>query len=431
MLDVQFVKTHAEHVRAGIAAKGEEGKVDDVFRWEEERRRILDQLETLNRTRNLGAREIGRQRSAAESREWLDQVAEMRLLSQQTKALRKELEAVEARLEEALLVLPNLPDSSVPEGKDDTSNVEVKRWGTIPKRDFLPKTHREIGAQLGLWDKERASKIAGHGFVVFKGIGARLHRALIDFMLDLHIREHKYTELCPPFLVDRQSMTGTGQLPKMEFGMYRASSCKDKDFFLIPSAEVPLVNMHREEVRDACELPINYVAYTPCFRREAGTYGKATQGLVRLHQFGKVDLVKLVLPEQSDDAFHQLLIDAEAVLQHLGLPYRVMALCTGQLSFATAKGYAIEVWAAGMGRYLEVATCNHFRDFQARRAHIRFRRRKGAKSEYVHTMNASGVALPRTIIALLENYQTAEGQVVVPEILREYMAGIEVLGFSS
>ena len=394
-----------------------------MLRWEEERRRVLAKLEELERTRELEAQEWTELTSAGEA----GGENELRLLGQEARRLHRKLNWISAKLEQALLALPNLPDASVPPGKDDPSNVEVKRWGDIPRFEFRPRPHWELGPQLGLWDEERAAKLVGRGFVTLKRTGARLRRALVDFLLDVHVDQHKYTELSPPLLTKRESLTGTGQLPRMEAGMYRTSPSTCKELFLSPSGEVPLVNLHCKEVLNASLLPLCYVAHTLCFRRQAGAHGKASRGLVRLHQFDKVDLVKLVLPEQSDGAFRQLLMEVESAVQQLELPYRIMALCSGRLSFAASSGYAVEVWASGMARYVEVASCDHFREYQARRAGIRYRLEGGRKLGYVHTMNASALGVPRTIAAIVENNQTAQGRVVVPSALRRYMGGLEAL----
>ncbi len=315
-----------------------------------------------------------------------------------------------------------MPHKTVPVGKSPRDNVEVRQWGQQPRFDFQPRSHWDLAGDLGIIDFARASKLSGSHFALYRGWGARLERALISFMLDLHTQKHGYTEISPPFIVKRECMVGTGQLPKLEEDMYR---CEEDDFFLIPTAEVPLTNMHREEILKGEDLPLYYCAYTPCFRREAGSYGKDTRGLVRIHQFDKVELVKFVRPQDSEEELEKLVRDAEEVLQTLGLHYRVLSLCTADISFAAAKCYDIEVWAPGERRYLEVSSCSSFGDFQARRAQIRYRPPGGAKAEFVHTLNGSGVALPRAVVALLETYQQKDGSVIIPEPLRPYMGGRE------
>jgi seryl-tRNA synthetase len=339
------------------------------------------------------------------------------------KALDDELKAIEEQLYQLQIRIPNLPHESVPLGKSSEDNVVLKTWGAIPAFEFTPKNHLELNENLKLIDFAGGAKIAGAFFVNFSGKGAKLARALINFMLDLHVDKHGYQEMFPPVVVNRQAMFGTGQLPKLEDDMYRIEA---DDLFLIPTAEVPITNLLANETLRGEDLPIYYTGYTPCFRREAGAYGKDTKGLMRLHQFDKVEMVKFTKPETSYDEHEKLLQNAEEVLQLLGLPYRVLLLCSGDMSFAAAKCYDLEVWAPGVKKWLEVSSCSNFEDFQARRANIRFRREGGGKLEYVHTLNASGLALPRTIIAIMENYQTDEGTVIVPEVLRKYV-GCEIL----
>jgi len=322
------------------------------------------------------------------------------------------------------LIIPNIPHISVKSGTDSTQNTEVLTWGEPKKYSFKPKEHTEVAQDLGILDMARGAKLSGSGFALFRGLGARLERALVNFMLDVHTKEHGYTEFWPPYLVNRATMTGTGQLPKFEEDMYKL---KDDDLFLIPTAEVPVTNIHRDEVLKEEELPLKYTAYTPCFRREAGSYGKDTKGLVRVHQFDKVELVKFSRPETSYEEHEKMLMDAERVLQKLELPYRVLQLCSGDMGFGAAKCYDIEAWAAGLGRWLEVSSVSNFEDFQARRANLRFKRKETGKSELVHTLNGSGLALPRVVIAILENNQNADGSVLVPAALRPYLDGMTVL----
>ncbi|MDZ7271720.1 MAG: serine--tRNA ligase [candidate division KSB1 bacterium] len=420
MLDLKFIRENVELVRQAIHNKRERVDLDRLLELDAERRNILAEVEALKARRNKVSETIAVLKKQGQDTSSL--IREMGQVADRIKELDARLGELEEDLLQVQVRIPNIPHASVPVG-DESANVVIKQWGTIEPFDFQPKTHWELGESLGLLDLARGAKVAGAFFVSFRGLGAKLERALINFMLDLHVNEQGYTEVFPPFVTKRESMFGTGQLPKLEKDMYRI---EEDDLFLIPTAEVPVTNLHRDEILDGADLPIYYTAYTPCFRREAGSYGRDTRGLVRIHQFDKVEMVKFVKPETSYDELESLLADAEAVVQRLGLPYRVKVLATGDLSFAAAKCYDIEVWAAGIGKWLEVSSCSNFEAFQARRANIRFRRTKGSKPEYVHTLNGSGLALPRTVIAILENYQTDEGTVVVPEALRPYM-GVDVL----
>ncbi|HIE03132.1 MAG TPA: serine--tRNA ligase [Candidatus Latescibacteria bacterium] len=422
MLEIRFIRENPELVRRAIRNKGEDVDLDRLLELDLRRRELIREGDELKRRRNEVSKEIGRLKKAGGDPSGL--IEEMGGVARRVKEIDQELREVQDELEELLLRVPNVPDPDVPVGEGEEDNVEVRRWGEVPEPDFRPLPHWELGDRLGILDLGRGSKLAGSGFQLFKGAGALLQRALISFMLDLHTKKHGYQEVWPPALATRPCMTGTGQLPKLEEDMY---ICEKDDLFLIPTAEVPLTNLHREEILPGDVLPLYYTAYTPCFRREAGSYGRETRGIVRVHQFDKVELVKFVKPEDSEEELEKLVREAEEVLQLLGLPYRVMLLCTGDLSFAAAKCYDIEVWAMGMGRYLEVSSCSNFRDFQARRAGIRFRRSPDSKAEYVHTLNGSGLALPRTVAAIMENYQTPEGSIIVPEVLRPYMDGMEVI----
>jgi len=346
----------------------------------------------------------------------------MKEVSGRIKELDGELREVEESLEGLLLTVPNIPHAATPVGASEEENVEVRQWGTPGSFDFEVQDHVDIGAGLGILDFERASKLSGARFSLLKGAGARLERALINFMLDLHTTEHGYQETLPPFLVSRQTMTGTGQLPKFEDDLFHT---EDVDLFLIPTAEVPVTNIHRDEILGADELPLCYTAFTPCFRKEAGSHGRDTRGLIRQHQFNKVELVKFVKPEDSDTELEKLLGNAETVLQKLGLPYRVVDLCTGDIGFSAARTFDIEVWLPAQNCYREISSCSTFTDFQARRANIRFRREPKAKPEFVHTLNGSGLAVGRTLVAILENFQQADGSVIIPEALRPYMGGME------
>ncbi|MFC1683564.1 serine--tRNA ligase, partial [Candidatus Zixiibacteriota bacterium] len=420
MLDLKFIRQNPDVVGQAIENKGEEADLDRLLIVDEEYRELLVRADSLKHDRNVVSKQIGVMRAEGQSGD--EQMAKMREVSQLIKDLDARGKALEEEIGQIVMSIPNLPHESVPVGRDDADNVEIKQWGQPAQFDFQPLPHWEVGERLDILDLKASSRISGSGFILLKGAGALLERALISFMLDLHTREHGYREVAPPFLVNRGSMEGTGQLPKLAEDMYH---CEQDDLFLIPTAEVPVTNIHREEILRGKDLPLNYAAYSACFRREAGSYGKETRGIARVHQFDKVELVKFVRPESSYQELEILLGHAEKVLQLLELPYRVRILCTGDLSFAAAKCYDIEVWAAGQEKFLEVSSCSNFEDFQARRSGIRFREDQGAKAEYVHTLNGSGVALPRTVIAILENYQTSTGQVVIPDILRPYMGGLE------
>jgi len=399
--------------------------IDSDQQWLEAQKNVED----LRQQQNAVSKEIGQLKKNRQDAS--SQIAEMKQVSDQIKQLNEQTQQLKQEVNRILMYLPNLPDQSVPVGADESDNPEIKSWGENPTFDFSPKPHWDLAVQHDLIDFQRAAKVSGSNFALFTGVGARLERALINFMLDLHITKHGYTEVSPPFVANRPTMTGTGQLPKFEEDMYRCnqdSDNPDSDLFLIPTAEVPVTNLLADEILDGEQLPIYYTAYTPCFRREAGSYGKDTRGLVRLHQFDKVEMVKFTTPETSYDEHESLLQDAEDVVQALGLPYRVISLCTGDLGFSAAKCYDIEVWAAGQERFLEISSCSNFEDFQARRANIRYRPEKGAKPELVHTLNASGLALPRVMIALLENNQQADGSIRLPVVLQPYMAGLKQIG---
>ncbi len=420
MLDLKFIRENVDKVKEAVKNKNEKTDVDWILSLDEKRRSLLSEADKLRHQRNVVSEKIAQMKKQKQDAK--EEIEKMREVSAQIDSLDKELKEVEKKMADLLLTVPNVPHSSVPIGFDEDSNVVVRSWGEIPKFDFEPRPHWELGQILGILDLPKAAKVSGTGFLVLTGKGAKLQRALINFMLDLHTKKHGYEEVLPPFVANRPSMTGTGQLPKLEYDMYL---CEKDDLFLIPTAEVPVTNLHRDEILKAEQLPINYTAYTACFRREAGTYGKDTRGMIRVHQFDKVEMVKFVKPETSYDELESLVVDAEEVLQLLRLPYRVRVLCTGDLSFAAAKCYDIEAWAVGVGKYLEVSSCSNYEDFQARRMGTKFRPQKGGKLQYVHTLNGSGVALPRTMIALLENYQTKEGTVIIPEVLRPYIDGLE------
>lgn len=420
MLDLRFIRENPEKVKEAVKNKGEKADVDLLLSLDGKKRTLLLQADELKHQRNVVSEKIARMKK--EKQDPGEQIEKMRKVADQIDALDEELRQSEEKINHLLLTIPNIPHPSVPIGSDEDSNVVIREWGQPPRFDFEPRPHWELGQILGILDLPKAAKVAGSGFLVLTGKGARLQRALINFMLDLHTKKHSYEEILPPFMANRVSMTGTGQLPKLEDDMYL---CEKDDLFLIPTAEVPITNLHREDNLAEENLPVYYTAYSACFRREAGAYGKDTRGMIRVHQFDKVEMVKFVKPENSYDELESLLKDAEEVLQLLNLPYRVRVLCTGDLSFAAAKCYDIEAWAAGLGNYQEVSSCSNFVDFQARRMKIRFRPKGGGKLQYVHTLNGSGVALPRTMIALLENYQTEKGTVIIPEVLKPYMDGME------
>lgn len=423
MLDPRFVRENVELVRDALEKRGLEAPLDRFLELDRERRSLQVALEEKRARHKQGNKEIGRRMRNGEEAETLRR--EMAALSEEIKADEERLERFEEEIREILIRLPNIPHPSVPVGPDETYNQEIRRWGSPREFDFQPLPHWELGEQLGILDFQRGVKIAESRFTLLRGEGALLERALINFMLDLHTREHGYREVFPPILVNEESMFGTGQLPKLEKEMYR---CRDDDLYLVPTAEVPVTNIHRDEILSEEELPIYYCAYTPCFRREAGSYGRDIKGLIRQHQFNKVELVKFAHPDNSYQELESLTRDAEEVLQKLGLPYRVVALSTGDLSFAAAKCYDLEVWLPSYGEYKEISSCSNFTDFQARRANIRFRPKDGGRARYVHTLNGSGVAVGRTVAAILENYQQRDGSVVIPEVLRPYMHGMEVIG---
>ena len=423
MLDVKLLRDDLERVKERVATRGTEIDWGEFASLDRERRDALANLERLKEKKNRLSGEIGKLKKSGGNASLL-----MREVEEVSEAIRigeGPLASIEARFEKFMLTVPNLPESSVPVGRSAAENKEVRRWGDPAKFDFQPKNHWDIGEELGILDFARAAKIAGARFAIYKDAGAQLERALINFMLDLHTRKHGYREVLPPFLVNRDAMTGTGQLPKFEEDLFRIS---EPELFLIPTAEVPVTNIHREEILEREQLPIRYVAYTPCFRREAGSYGQDVRGLIRQHQFNKVELVKFTEPELSYAELEELVNDAEAVLQSLKLPYRVIELCTGDLGFVAAKTYDLEVWLPGQSAYREISSCSNFEDFQARRAQIRYRKEKKGKPMFVHTLNGSGLAVGRTLVAVLENYQQKDGSVMIPDALRSYMAGRERIG---
>lgn len=420
MLDIKVLREKEAEVKRALELRGVGVSLEEVLELDDQRRSLLSEVEQLKCKRNSSSKEIGVLKKAGQDAS--EMMASVRELGEKIKQLDEQVRTVQETLHQKLLGVPNLPDASVPVGADETENRYPRSWGKPRAFDFEPKAHWDLGEALGLFDFERSARMTGAGFPLFRGVGARLQRALIQYMLDLHTTEHGYEEVLPPFVCNEKAMTGTGQLPKMAEDMYQVPL---DGLYLIPTAEVPVTNIYREEIIQA-ELPICLTAYTPCFRREAGAAGRETRGLNRVHQFDKVELVKFVEPEHSAAELEKLLADAEDVLRRLELPYRICELCTGDLSFAAAKCYDIEVWAPGQNTWLEVSSCSCFGDFQARRANIRYRSRDG-KVSFVHTLNGSGVALPRLYVAILENGQQADGSVVLPEALRPYMGGISVL----
>lgn len=419
MLDLKYLREHLDQVEQRLQLRGGELSLSGFRQLDQRRRSLLQEAETLKAERNQVSALIGRTQDKTQVQ---GEIARMKEVSSRIKDLDGELKAAEDALQGLLLQIPNIPHEQIPIGTSEEDNREVHRWGSPPDFAFTPKAHWDLGEELGIIDFERAGKITGARFSLMRGAGARLERALINFMLDLHTQEHNYVEVLPPFMVNRDSMTGTGQLPKFESDLFHTD---DVDFFLVPTAEVPVTNIHRDEILPGAQLPICYTAYTPCFRKEAGSHGRDVRGLIRQHQFNKVELVKFTRPEDSDAELSKLLGHAEVVLQRLGLAYRVVDLCSGDLGFSAARTFDIEVWLPGQEAYREISSCSNFRDFQARRAGIRFRREEGAKPKFVHTLNGSGLAVGRTLVAILENYQQEDGSVIIPEALRPYMGGQE------
>ncbi len=420
MLELRFIRENLELVKEKTARRGQDTtKLDDFASTDQRRLSILAEVEALKNQRNTVSKEISllKQGSGQEAERAEVLIVEMRDANQRIKEMDAELSLIEENLQAIVMSIPNLCDDSVPVGQNDTDNLEIRVWGAKPDFTFTPRPHWEIGEQLGILDFERATKLAGARFALLKGFASRLERALINFMLDLHTQKHGYVEVLPPFMANSASLTATGQLPKFAEDLFKI---QDWDLYLIPTAEVPVTNIHREETLEERDLPLYYTAYTPCFRSEAGSYGRDTRGLIRQHQFDKVELVKFTTPETSMQELEKLLNDAEEVLQLLGLPYRVVTLCTGDLGFSATKTYDIEVWLPGQNCYREISSCSNFLDFQARRGAIRYRPDGQKKSRLVHTLNGSGLAVGRTLLAILENYQQADGSVALPEILKPY-----------
>ncbi|HEY4599854.1 MAG TPA: serine--tRNA ligase [Cerasibacillus sp.] len=423
MLDIKYLRNNFKEITKKLEHRGED--LSDLERFgelDQNRRQLIVETENLKAKRNEVSKQIPILKK--EGKDVQPVITEMREVGDRIAELDQKLREIEGQLKHVMLSIPNIPHESVPIGEDEEDNVEVRRWGEIPKFPFEIKPHWDLGTDLGILDFERAAKVAGSRFVFYKGLGARLERALWNFMMDYHAEHHGYEEMLPPYLVNRNSMTGTGQLPKFSEDAFHI---EEWDYYLIPTAEVPVTNYHSQEILKEADLPQKYVAYSGCFRSEAGSAGRDTRGLIRQHQFNKVELVQFVKPEDSYDALEQLTGHAEKILQLLKLPYRVMSMCTGDLGFTAAKKYDIEVWVPNQNTYREISSCSNFEDFQARRASIRFRRGAKGKPEFVHTLNGSGLAIGRTIVAILENYQQEDGSVIVPEVLRPYMGGLEVI----
>jgi seryl-tRNA synthetase len=419
MLDLKYTREHLEEVKEKIGRRGQVVDWERFAQLDAERRQILQESESLRAQRNQVSDVI-----AEKKKKKLDaneEIGRMKEVSNRIKELETGLVEKEEALQGLMLTIPNIPHASVAVGQGEKDNPEIRKWGKPPEFSFSPAPHWDIGEALDILDFDRGAKITGARFTLYKGAGARLERALLNFMLDLHTSEHGYQEVLPPFLVNRRAMTGTGQLPKFEEDLFKLS---DPDYFLIPTAEVPVTNIHQDEILPEEDLPIYYTAYTPCFRKEAGSYGKDTRGLIRQHQFNKVELVKFTTPETSYDELEKLTHNAEEVLKRLGIPYRVIMLCTGDLGFSAAKTYDLEAWLPGQGMYKEISSCSNFEDFQARRANIRYRPKGKKGTEFVHTLNGSGLAIGRTLVAILENFQQEDGSVLVPEVLRPYMGGV-------
>jgi len=422
MLDLQLIRERPDFVKMQIDRLHAEAPIDEILDRDRRRRAVLTELEGLRAQVNATSKEIGRTRDPDERLALIEQV---RLWKERLPVLEEEIRTVEAELQDLLLQVPNLPDEGVPDGRGESENVVIRTIGRRRRFDFPPRPHWDLGPALDILDLERGARLSGSRFFVLKGLGARLQRALITWMLDLHVEEHGYGEVYPPYLVRGDCLVGTGNLPKFGDNLYHDA---EEDLWLIPTAEVPVTNLHREEIIPPDTLPFHYVAYSACFRREKFSAGRDVRGIKRVHQFDKVELVKIVEPEASDEELKWLMRDAEEVCARLGIPYRLVQMCTGDLSFVAAVKYDIEMWAPGCGEWLEVSSCSNFKDFQARRAQIRYRPDKGAGAQFVHTLNGSGLALPRLMIAVIENYQRADGSVAIPQVLRPYMGGIEVIG---
>lgn len=424
MFDVRLLRSDLETVKTAMKNRGKElEEIESFTELDVTRRELLQEADTLKNRRNTVSQEVAQLKRAGENADEL--IAEMKTVGDRIKQLDDEIRQLEEKLQALMLSIPNMPHESVPVGASEDDNVEIRRVGDVQAFGFEPKAHWDLAQELGILDFEAAAKVTGSRFVFYRGLGARLERALMNFMMDLHSGEHGYEEILPPYIVNRDSLTGTGQLPKFEEDVFKLQG--QSEYFLIPTAEVPVTNFYRDDILTADQLPVNFVAFSGCFRSEAGSAGRDTRGLIRQHQFNKVELVKLVKPEESYQELEKLTEHAETVLRKLGLPYRVVTLCTGDLGFSSAKTYDLEVWLPSSGTYREISSCSNFEDFQARRAGIRFRRDAKSKPEFVHTLNGSGLAVGRTVAAILENYQQADGTVVIPEVLVPYMGGVKVI----
>ena len=422
MLDMKFIREHADALKENLKNRHNDFDVDEVLVLDEKRRALLVETEALKSQRNAETKKIAMAKKNGEDASAA--IAEMKAVGDKIDAIDGELREIEGKLNALLLRIPNMCDASVPQGVDDSENPEVRKWGEIPKFDFPIKAHYELGEALGILDSDRAGKVSGARFYFYLGAAARLERAIYNLMLDMHTVENDFTEVIPPYIINGASMTGTGQLPKFAEDMYKVEG---EDMYMTPTAEVPLTNYFAGEILDGKDLPVHVTAFTPCFRKEAGSAGKDTRGLIRQHQFHKVEMVKYCKPEDSWEELETMTAEAERVLQRLGLPYHVVCLCTGDIGFSSAKTYDIEVWMPAQDKYREISSCSNCLDFQARRANIRFRRAPGEKPEFVHTLNGSGLAVGRTVAAIMENYQQEDGSIVVPEALRPYMGGLEVI----
>lgn len=424
MLDVKLLRTNFEEVEKALSNRNEDFDLSKFKELDEKRRELLAKVEQLKAEQNAVSKKIPMMKK--EGKDVMSVLEEMKTLSDKIKEIDKEVGKAESELNDYMLTIPNIPNPSVPAGNSDEDNVEIRRFGEPTKFDFEPKAHWDLGAELSIVDPETAAKVSGSRFTFYKGAGARLERAIVNFFLDTHTEKHEYTEVFPPFMVSRESMTGTGQLPKFEEDAYKVQG-DGKEYFLVPTAEVPVTNMYREQILDGSKLPIKHVAYTACFRAEAGSAGRDTRGLIRQHQFNKVELVKFTKPEDSYEELEKLTKDAEEVLQLLGLPYRVVKICMGDLGFTAAMKYDIEVWMPSYGRYVEISSCSNFEEFQSRRANIKYKDNVKDKAKYVHTLNGSGVAVGRTTAAILENFQQEDGSIKIPDVLVEYMGGLKVI----
>jgi seryl-tRNA synthetase len=422
MLDIRFVRDNSDIVQNMLEQRGYDMELQPILALDQQRREAIQEVESLKHERKVVTDQIAEMKKKGEDASSI--ISRMRQVSQRIKDLDGKLSEIEEELHRSLLLIPNVPHESVPVGKDENDNPVVKRWGEISQFSFSPKNHWELGESLGILDFKRAAKITGARFTLYWGLGAQLERALINFMLDLHTTKHGYLEVLPPFMVNSSAMTGTGQLPKFKEDLFKL---EDWDYYLVPTAEVPVTNIFMNEILEEDDLPLLYTAYTPCFRSEAGSYGKDTRGLIRQHQFNKVEMVKFTTPEHSYDELESLLLDAEEVLQRLELPYQVVTLCTGDLGFSAAKTYDIEVWIPGQQAFREISSCSNFGDFQARRANIRYRPKGKKKIAYPYTLNGSGLAVGRTLVAIIENWQQEDGSVVIPPALRNYMGGVDII----